>query len=374
MDDFIRRPKRPANRVPGPQLMPAGAGDSEIENTVPLNQSEEYSRSDMADSPGPVNDDLPAPETAGLRSPKKKGGRNPLDLFKRVGKKEWLIIGVSAVVIVGFAGAAFALTRKPAPKPQPVVQAKPAPVPPSAPVKTTVPSPLTGVEVKPELANRPVTGVMIENSPDARPQSGLYSAGMVFEAIAEGGITRFLTLFQEDQPDYIGPIRSARPYYLDWVMPFDAGLAHVGGSPDALAQIKQLGVKDLDQFANSSAYYRVSSRYAPHNMYSTMARFDALNQSKGYTTSKFTPYPRKAEERSKTPNATSIDITMSGYYYNDHYDYDANDNSYKRSEGGRPHMDEKAGRQIEPKTVRRRQNVCFPGRRTDYWYLEKSRP
>ena len=71
----------------------------------------------------------------------------------------------------------------------------PAPEPEPAPVPTTKPSRLTGVEVAIKLNKRPVTGIMIENSPDARPQAGLLDAGVVYEAIAEGGITRFLAVY-----------------------------------------------------------------------------------------------------------------------------------------------------------------------------------
>src|SRR3989344_4870304 len=129
----------------------------------------------------------------------------------------------------------------------------------SPPKPVTIASPLTGLQVAPELAQRPVTAIMIENSLDARPQSGIQEAGVVFEAIAEGGITRFISLYQEAQPTYIGPVRSLRPYYIDWAVPFDASIAHIGGSPDALAQIRN-GGKDLDQFFNSGSYSRISSR------------------------------------------------------------------------------------------------------------------
>ncbi len=219
------------------------------------------------------------------------------------------------------------------------------------PKPTTEASHLTGIQVDPALNNRPVTGVMIENSPDARPQSGLTAAGVVFEAIAEGGITRFLALFQEAQPDYIGPVRSARPYYLDWALEFNASYAHVGGSPDALNLIKTLGVRDLDQFANGSYYDRVSSRYAPHNVYTSTAKLDALNQKKGYTGSTFTSWPRKAEKKVVTPTAKTIDLAVSGFLYSPHYDYDAATNTYLRSEGGQPHKDERSGAQIAPKVV-----------------------
>jgi len=128
---------------------------------------------------------------------------------------------------------------------------------PKPPAPTTVASTLSGLQVDKSVNQRPVTGVMIENSPDARPQSGLDQASVVFEAIAEGGITRFLTLFQDTQPDYLGPVRSARPYYVQWCMGFDCSLAHVGGSPEALADIPAWGTKNLDQFANSGSFQRL---------------------------------------------------------------------------------------------------------------------
>jgi hypothetical protein len=192
---------------------------------------------------------------------------------------------------------------------------------------------------------------MIENSLDARPQAGLKDAGIVFEAIAEGGITRFLALYQEGQPDYIGPVRSARPYYLDWLLPFDASYAHVGGSPEALSLVRSLGIKDIDQFANGGSYDRVSSRAAPHNVYTSMSKIDALNSAKGYTTSTFTSFPRKSDQPLSTPMASSINLDISGPLFNVHYDYDTASNTYKRSEGGSSHTDEKSGDQLAPKVV-----------------------
>lgn len=165
---------------------------------------------------------------------------------------------------------------------------------------STVASPLTGIQVTPALAKRPVTDVMIENSIDARPQSGLESAGVVFEAVAEGGITRFSALFQEAEPQLIGPVRSVRPYYMDWVAPFQASVAHVGGSPDGLKKVRG-GMRDLDEFFNPGSYWRSTSRAAPHNVYTSFAKLDALNKSKGYKTSTFTSWPRKQDAPLATP-------------------------------------------------------------------------
>jgi hypothetical protein len=220
------------------------------------------------------------------------------------------------------------------------------------PKPTTVPSTLTGVPVAPEVNQRPVTGVMIENSLAARPQSGLSEAGVVFEAIAEGGITRFLALYQDTQPADIGPVRSARPYFVKWALGFDAGYAHVGGSPQAMADIRALGVKDLDQFANSGAYRRVTTRSAPHNVYTTMANLNALEASKGYTTSTYTGFARsKKATPAKVPTAKTVDLGISSALYNVHYDYIAATNTYNRSEGGAPHMDANGNKQISPSVV-----------------------
>lgn len=191
---------------------------------------------------------------------------------------------------------------------------------------------------------------MIENSPDARPQSGLKQAGVVYEAIAEGGITRFLTLHQQDKPQLIGPVRSVRMYYVDWLAAYQASVAHVGGSYLALQEVRNGNYRDIDQFFNSSYYWRATDRYAPHNVYTSFAKLDALNQSKGYTTSEFKGFSRIDGKPVDTPNATSIAINFSGPLYNTSYAYDKATNTYLRSEGGVPHMDREDG-QITPSVV-----------------------
>ena len=263
------------------------------------------------------------------------------------GKKEW----IGSLIIIVFCGSltAFILSRA---EPTPVSHATKIVKKKVAPKPTTIASNLTGLQVDPTINAKPVTGVMIENSLDARPQSGLSDAGVVFEAIAEGGITRFLALFQDTAPADVGPIRSARPYYVQWAMGFDAGYAHVGGSPEALASIKSWGARDLDQFANGGSYHRIASRAAPHNVYTGIDTLNQLETSKGYTTSTYTGIIRKkVATPSKTPTAKSIDMSISGPLYNSHYDYNAATNSYNRSEGGAPHLDANGSKQISPTVV-----------------------
>lgn len=267
-------------------------------------------------------------------------------------KKQWIITSIIAVLLIGGGIAAYFIWFKPDSKPAPKkAAAKVEPAPKPVPIYSN----LTGVEIADAAVNdRSVTGIMIENSPDARPQSGINQAGVVFEAVAEGGITRFLTLYQDSEPGYIGPVRSVRPYYLQWLLGFNAPIAHVGGSAEALQLIKTWGVKDLDQGANPAYFKRISSRYAPHNVYTSIASLWELEAKKGFGKSEFTPLARKDDKASTAPNATSIDFALSGALYNPHFDYDPATNGYKRSQAGAPHMVvDEAGAQLQimPKTV-----------------------
>ncbi len=271
-------------------------------------------------------------------------------LAAKLSRKQWMM--VAAVIVLLCAGAtSYALTRPEDAKQSAAAtkqrqKPKPKPAPPVIPV-----SPLTGLDVSAEDAKHVVTGVMIENSTNARPQSGLHQAGVVFEAIAEYGITRFLALYQEAKPGNLGPVRSVRPYYADWVKTYDAPIAHVGGSPDALAKIRLENIKDLDQFANAGAYRRIGQRFAPHNVYTTMAQLNETAAGKGWTTSKFTSFPRKKAAPAKVQTAKTIDIAISGPTYNVHYDYDVDNNRYLRVMAGEPHVDADSQERIAPKVV-----------------------
>lgn len=273
---------------------------------------------------------------------------NPLRWFRELSTRRKIIVVAALIIVLAIVVTVIVLNinKKPA-----QTSASNTTTQKTTQHTTTVASNLTGLQVNPSVNQRPVTGVMIENSDAARPQSGLIDAGVVFEAVAEGGITRFLALYQDTQPSSIGPIRSLRPYYLSWDMGFDAPIAHVGGSPDALADIQSWGAEDLDQFYNGNYYTRVTFREAPHNVYTSMAELNSLEQSKGYTSSTYTGFPRKADNPSSDPNATSISLDLSSSDYNVSYVYDKSTNSYNRSEGGAPQTDMVTGAQISPKVV-----------------------
>ena len=249
---------------------------------------------------------------------------------------------ICGVILVAIGGAvAFVLTyRTPVADTAYHAPAKKAPKP-----AEKYYSHLNGIEVtsKDDLS-KPVTAIMIENSPDARPHSGLKQAEVIYEAIAEGGITRFLTLFQQHKPQLIGPVRSLRMYYVDWLAPYQASVAHVGGSHASLQEIRNGKYRDIDQFLNGSSYWRANDRRPPHNVYTSFEKLDALNAGKGYKSSQFTSFTRTDGKVSDKPNAVSIDINFSSSWYNTHYDYDKASNTYLRSIGGQASNDREEGR------------------------------
>ncbi len=279
--------------------------------------------------------------------PQSKPPRRSLrEWLRGLSKKQKIILTVVAALLVAgsIIGAYFAFFASEEQRPAAVIQKKEEPKP------TTVASSLSGLQVDPDINERPVTAVMIENSVVSRPQSGLLQASVVFEAIAEGGITRFVALYQDTEPDYVGPVRSARPYYMTWALGFDAAYAHAGGSADALSLINQWGVKDLPH--HNSYFWRIGERSAPHNLYTSIPKLREYEASKGFGKANFTPLPRKEKETpAATPTAQTINLNISSANFNVQYAYDAASNSYKRVLGGTPHTDEKSGTQITPKVV-----------------------
>jgi hypothetical protein len=213
-------------------------------------------------------------------------------------------------------------------------------------------SPLTGVPVADDAATKKaVTAIMLENSPDARPQSGLKDAGVVYEAVAEGGITRFIALYQESRPGLVGPVRSVRPYYVEWASAYDPATVHIGGSKRALDMIRSGGYGvDLDQFFNAGAFWRATDRSAPHNVYTNFDKLDALRESKGKTTSTFTSFPREDLKKLPPKTVSSVNIGVSSGNFSVQYAYDEATNSYLRSHNNVAHDDREGGR-IAPKVV-----------------------
>lgn len=228
-------------------------------------------------------------------------------------------------------------------------------------------------------SRRPM-GVMIENHTEARPQSGLSSADVVFEAVAEGGITRFLAVFYCQDTPYIGPIRSARIYFIKLLQGFGNYplYAHVGGAntpgpADALGEIRDLGwvnYNDLNQFSVPFPYFwrdyeRLPNRATEHTVYSSTNKLwqyakdkrkltnvdeNGISWDKNYQSWKF-KNDAKIEEREEV---TKIDFGFWDNLASDFsvvWNYDKKNNQYSRVNGGQPHLDKNTGKQLTAKNV-----------------------
>jgi hypothetical protein len=188
-------------------------------------------------------------------------------------------LALAAALLLG--GAACA-----APPPAPM--ATPTPLPPTSaptalPTAPPTPRPPTATPAPPPTATpvpppRPLAlgdqpfAVVVDNLPDARPHSGLAEAAVVYEAPAEAGIPRLLAVFAADaEPARVGPVRSARHYFVQLAAEHGAPLVHVGSSPQGFAALRALGLPDVDEVAGGAAFARDRARPAPHNAYVSAA-------------------------------------------------------------------------------------------------------
>jgi len=177
-------------------------------------------------------------------------------------------------------------------------------------------SPYTGEEITQEAYDNLPVMAIIENSDDARPQSGLKSADIVYETMAEGGIPRFIALFQKNNSDKIGPIRSARPYFIDISKEYNLPFAHCGGSGDALVKIKNENLMSLNEISYTSTYWRDKERKAPHNLYTSTEKLRSLVKSKGYITASNPKlnFDKNYWDNNNLPPANEILLKINRYY------------------------------------------------------------
>ncbi|MBB3111945.1 hypothetical protein FHS18_004013 [Paenibacillus phyllosphaerae] len=203
-------------------------------------------------------------------------------------------------------------------------------------------APLTGLAVDHEVTARPIA-VMVNNMGKARPQSGLPHADVVWEVLAEGGITRLVAIFQSEEfTDAIGPIRSIRPYLIELGESYGGVLVHAGGSPDAYSILQHQGKEHLDEITNAGSYFwRESFRKAPHNLYSNLEKLRAGIDKKKYDQSVMAPLLTFSELGATGAGtaANHVDISFMLKNYKVSYAYDPQTKLYMRSINDQPHTD-----------------------------------
>ena len=230
---------------------------------------------------------------------------------------------------------------------------------------------LTGIQYPESEAgswvNERPFGVMVNNHVDARPQSGLIYADLVYEIVAEGGITRFLAFFLSNTPEKIGPVRSTREYYLVLVKELsDAMIMHIGYSPQALVAIDTWPVRSLFR-GGCESYPGCAWRDNPRNVayehtaYVSGVKLRELGVKLGWEGKgdirvyKFKDDTNKYADR-PFANKISIDFWNKGDY-SSIFDYNPQNNTYLKSTGydssGNPipHKDQETGQQIEVKNL-----------------------
>lgn len=187
--------------------------------------------------------------------------------------------------------------------------------------------------------------VMIDNYPAARPQFGLAEASLVYEAPVEGGVTRYLAFFlPETAPAAIGPVRSAREYYIDIARETQATYVHCGGSPEALLKAKSLGKSDVNEFFQGSYFWREGSRPAPHNVLTSGVNLNKYRLDYSENSSDFAAWQFKATSSVNQIIVPRIDIKYPNEYAV-YWQYDQATNKYERFLNDKNHLDA-SGRKI----------------------------
>jgi hypothetical protein len=210
--------------------------------------------------------------------------------------------------------------------------------------KEGIPSPISGIYASEAKVNRRPVAVMFDNHPNARWQSGLSQAEVVYEFLVEAPYTRYMGIYLTQEPNSIGPIRSSRPYFVSTLLEYDPIYVRVGGSAQAKKDILQLKIADIDGLSSSNAVLwknKNVNKKAPHNTYTSMEairktqvdrKYKLVGEYEGF---KF----HEEDEDLNGLNANKIVIN----YYKDNitsYTYNPEDKLYYRKKDGKDHIDE----------------------------------
>ncbi|MBU0709079.1 DUF3048 domain-containing protein [Patescibacteria group bacterium] len=211
-------------------------------------------------------------------------------------------------------------------------------------------SPLDGILVTEqeieEIKNRRPLGIIIDNHISARPSFGLNKADLVYEALVEGSITRFMAVYLREQPEKVGPVRSLRTYFLDWLAEFNEPIImHIGFAPpaplsapeaDVLAYIYRHGFNTLGIYHGTN-FWRVSDRLAPHNaLTSTTSLWEKAKQNKWTGLKDIKPWQFKTDEvLANRPSIQQLSLNWDGWgktNYSASWTYDQKQNRYLREQ------------------------------------------
>ncbi len=271
---------------------------------------------------------------------------------------------ILAVMVLSLAFSLFACggsedTKKEKPKTETETEVEDIPEV-KEPEKIVYKSKLTGLPVEDEEAsNRRPVAIMINNIKKALPQCGISKASIIYEALAEGGITRLLAVFEDVEGiEQIGTIRSSRPYYIDFSQGVDAIYVHIGGSPQAYSQLKsdKIDSFDLIEGANSDMSWRDKSRIKnngyEHSVFTSGERLLNKFSKKGtrMTTDMDSAYNFSEDAVYEGNDATKISAKFSNYKTGT-YTYDEASGLYRIGQYGTTHVDALYNTQLAFKNI-----------------------
>jgi hypothetical protein len=299
------------------------------------------------------------------------GGSNVVNVMKRfwVGHRILMIALPAVVIVIVLAGglllvsasgrtvqasatliSAMMPTPSPTPSPTPFITPSPTPTPNLGP--TPIPSgwaysDLDGVPAPANLAHREPIAVMIDDQVIARPQSGVSSASIVYQAPADGNQDRYMLVFQEGTASSVGPVRSVRSYYVVWAEEYKAVLGHFGGDSISLKKLipaatraKTLYNMDALRFHQDCPYHRIKTRPAPHNAYTnTKVLYECAAYLKYPTMYQNLPDRAFRDDSPPASRPTSQTITIAYPTGTIGYKFSPGTDSYLRLVSGKPELD-----------------------------------
>ncbi|MDZ4655562.1 MAG: DUF3048 domain-containing protein [Coriobacteriia bacterium] len=213
--------------------------------------------------------------------------------------------------------------------------------------------PLTGLDaLSEEAVSERVVSVKVENSPTARPQTNLQLADVVYESVAEGGVTRFNAIFHSQSPDAIGPVRSARLSDIYIVPQYSALFVFSGASGSVNSSIRATSIENLSEDVGvSRPFFRSSERPRPHNLYVTFAKIREEAAERGMSTTqdvKGLAFDQRAIDASVTVAEISIPFSSANKVV---WTYDTATKTYLRVNNGAAHKDKGTGKQLSVRNV-----------------------
>ena len=238
----------------------------------------------------------------------------------------------------------------------------------AAPIETpkpiTSPQPINPVDQKSltvyneESAERPIA-VMIDNAIGDAKHAGLQDSYLNYEILVEGGLTRIMAIYKDKDVALIGPVRSSRHYFLDYMLESDAIYVHYGWSPYAEEDEKSLGINNINGIVDQEVFRRDSNAVAPHNVFTKMSYIRSFLDKTSYSVysdnyqllnysvdrvdlERDTGYVAKEANEVVIPYS-STDVRT--------YKYDATNEFYLRSQNGKPQLDRRTNRQLHYKNI-----------------------